>query len=519
LIYYEEMNAPPCVELRNISKTYQDSAKKVNNNISLRLQKGEILCIAGENGAGKTTLMKILCGLETPDAGDIFVNGKKESINSPLDAKKLGIGMVHQHFMLFPEYTVAENIAMGAEPKKFMFFLDDKKVRQNAEKILDTHNFAVKSAQIVNELSQGQMQQVEICRALANNARIIILDEPTAILTEQETVSLFKTLKELVSKGISLILITHKLREIKQICDRVAVLRKGELVGVRGAADIDEYEIARMMMGNNYSAAENEKKPEKTGSDGEAVIVFDSVTVKKRGQKRPLLENVTFQAKKGEILGFAGVGGNGLGVIEAVLGGFLHPSRGKILHNGKDISALDSRALRKQGLSYVPADRLRVGSARDALIEENLIINRRGEFSKGKVINKKAVREFAQRLADCYGVEGAKVNEKAAFLSGGNLQKLILAREINLLCDYIVFSEPAWGLDIASSNFIYKEINELRKKDAAVILISTNLDEIISLSDRIAVMYRGKIAGIFENEGESVKKLIGDSMQGIGVKE
>jgi len=512
------MDNPPCVELRNITKTYSGSNKKANNNISLYLKKGEILCIAGENGAGKTTLMKILNGLETPDTGEIFVNGKKERINSPLEAKKLGIGMVHQHFMLFPEFTVAQNIAMGAEPKKFKFFLDEKKIRENAEKIINAHNFAIESAQTVNELSQGQMQQVEICRVLANNANIIILDEPTAILTEQETFSLFKTLKDLVSKGLSLILITHKLREIKQICDRVAVLRKGELVGIRASADIDEYDIARMMMGNDYASAEN-KKPEKTSAKSESVIVFDNVTVKKRGQKRPLLENVSFQARKGEILGFAGVGGNGLGVIEAVLGGFLHPSRGKILHNGKDISALGSRALRKQGLAYVPADRLRVGSARDALIEENLIINSLDEFSKGMIIRKKALREFAQRLAESYGIEGAKVNEKAAFLSGGNLQKLILAREINKLSDYIVFSEPAWGLDIASSNFIYKQIQALREKNAAVILISTNLDEIISLADRIAVMYRGKIAGIFENTGETIKKTIGDSMQGIGIKE
>jgi simple sugar transport system ATP-binding protein len=513
------MDTPPCVDFRSISKTYPGSAKKANNNISLFLKKGEILCIAGENGAGKTTLMKILSGLETPDTGDVFVNGKKERINSPLEAKKLGIGMVHQHFMLFPEYTVAENIAMGAEPKKFKIFIDEKKTRQNAEKIINAHNFAVNSAQTVNELSQGQMQQVEICRVLANNAQIIILDEPTAILTEQETLSLFKTLKDLVSKGLSLILITHKLREIKQICDRVAVLRKGELVGIRNSADIDEYEIARMMMGNDYAAAKCEKKPEKAGIKGENVIVFDNVTVKRRGQKRHLLDKVSFQARKGEILGFTGVGGNGLGVIEAVLGGFLHPSQGKIFHNGKDISALGIRALRKQGLSFVPADRLRVGSARDALIEENLIINCRDEFSKGMIIRKKAVREFAQRLAENYGIEGAKVNEKAAFLSGGNLQKLILAREINKLNDYIVFSEPAWGLDIASSNFIYREIEALREKNAAVILISTNLDEIISLADRIAVMYRGKIAGIFENNSESIKKIIGDSMQGIEIKE
>jgi len=513
------MDISPCVELRNISKTYSGSAKKVNNNISLQLKRGEILCIAGENGAGKTTLMKILCGLETPDAGDILINGKKEKINSPLAAKKLGIGMVHQHFMLFPEFTVAENIAMGEEPRKIGIFFDAKKASRNAEKTLKTHNFDVRSAQKVNELSLGQMQQVEICRVLARNAQIIILDEPTAILTEQETASLFKTLKDLVSKGLSVILITHKLREIKQICGRVAVLRKGEITGIRSAQDIDEYEIARMIMGENYNASEKEKKPEKVNFPPQDVIVFDNVTVKKKGQKRPLLDNVSFQARKGEILGFAGAGGNGLGVIEAVLGGFLHPSRGKILHNGVDISALGIRALRKQGLAYVPADRMRIGSAREALIEENLIINRRDEFSKKMIIDKNAVREFSNRLVKNYGIEGAKINDKAAFLSGGNLQKLILAREINKLDDYIVFSEPSWGLDIASTNFIYKEIQALRGREAAIILISTNVDEIISLTDRIIVMYRGKIAGVFENTGSSIKEAVGNSMQGLGIKE
>ncbi|MDR2941873.1 MAG: ABC transporter ATP-binding protein [Treponema sp.] len=507
-----------CVELCNISKTYPGSVKKANNNISLCLRKGEILCIAGENGAGKTTLMKILCGMETPDTGEIFINGKKERITSPLAAKKLGIGMVHQHFMLFPEFTVAENIAMGEEPRKYWFFFDEKKARYNAEKALNTHNFAVKSAQKVKYLSQGEMQQVEICRVLQHNAQIIILDEPTAILTGQETRSLFKTLKNLASKGISVILITHKLHEIKQICERVAVLRKGELAGVRDTADIDEYEIARMMIGENYTA-ECEKTPERINTDAQAVIVFDNVTVRRKGQKRPLLENVSFQARRGEILGFAGIGGNGLGVIEAVLGGFLHASGGKIFNKGKDISSLGIRALRKQGLAYVPADRLRVASAREESIEENLIINRRDRFFKKMIIDKNAAREFSEQLAKDYSIDGANVNEKAAFLSGGNLQKLILAREINLLKDYIVFSEPTWGLDIASSNFIKKEIQALRDRGTAVILISTNLDEILSLADRIIVMYRGKTAGVFENTGAQVKSDIGNAMQGIGIKE
>lgn len=509
----------PCVELRGIGKQYSGSGKKANDDISLDLLPGEILCIAGENGAGKTTLMKILCGLETPDAGEIFINGKKEAINSPLAAKKLKIGMVHQHFMLFPEYTVAENIVMGLEPRKWGLFFDAETADKTAEKILEEHNFPVKRNAKVKDLSLGEMQQVEICRILHRDAQIIILDEPTSILTGQETNSLFKTLKSLALGGKSVILITHKLREIKQVCDRVAVLRRGKLAGVRGVEEVDEYEIARMMIGEDASLFEKprgyEKKPV---SDNEPVVVFDNVCVTRCGQERPLLENVSFSANAGEILGFAGVSGNGLGVIEAVLGGFLHPASGKILHRGRDISSLNIRALRNQGLSYVPADRLRVGSASDATIGENMAINRRHELMRGIFINKKAIGEFSRRLGKSYNIEGAREDKRCASLSGGNLQKLILAREINWFNDYIVFSQPTWGLDIGSGNFIMNEIAALKEKGAAVILISTNLDEIIALADRIIVMYRGRIAGVFINDDTSIREEVGNCMQGLGEK-
>jgi len=527
-----------CVQLRGIVKQYPGSRKKANNDISFSLQKGEILCVAGENGAGKTTLMKILCGLETPDAGEIFINGKKEEIKSALAANRLGIGMVHQHFMLFPEYTVAENIVMGIEPRKWGFFYDSKKADEQAGNIIDEHNFPVKCGDKVKDLTLGQMQQVEICRVLHRNAQIIILDEPTSILTEQETNSLFITLRELVNGGKSVILITHKLQEIKRICDRVAILRHGELIAIRDNEEIDEYEIARMIVGENANSgdadlgasanlgdadlsedAAPEKPPvqkEKKAHNDEPVIAFENVTVYRRNQKRPLLDNVSFDVRKAEILGIAGAGGNGLGVIEAVLGGFLHPARGKVLHRGKDISALNIRALRNQGLSYVPADRLRVGSAPDASIEENLIINRRHEFMKGVSVDKKGIREFSEKLAESYNIEKEGAGEKCSTLSGGNLQKLILAREINWFKDYIVFSEPTWGLDIASAGFIIKEIDALRKKDAAVILISTNIDEIIALSDRIIVMYHGAIIGKFENRRDAfTKEAVGNCMQGL----
>jgi len=502
-------------ELRNISKTYPGASKKANNNISINIKKGEIFCLAGENGAGKTTLMKILCGLEKQDEGEIYINEKKTEIKSVIDARKNEIGMVHQHFMLFSEYTAAENIVMGTEPKKYGVFFDSQKAIEIADKLIKDNNFSLNSRTKVSELTLGERQQVEICRILYQNAQIIILDEPTSILTEYETLSLFKTLKKLVNTGKSIILITHKINEIKQISDRVAILRRGELAGVFNIDNIDENKIAEIMIyeekiSNNFRYSRSfdpfvEKKID------EPVIKFDNVTVIRQGQKRPLLDKVSFFANSKEILGFAGVGGNGLGVIEAVLGGFLHPVSGKIFHKGKDITQLSIRALRNQGLAYVPADRIRVGSAVEATIEENIIINRRQELIKD-FRNKKKSMEYSKNIIEKYNIDTQNSDDKASTLSGGNLQKLILAREINWFNDYIVFSEPTWGLDITSSNYIKSEIDLLRKQGAAVILISTNLDEIIALADRIIVMFCGKVAGVFVNEGETVKEKIGKCM-------
>ena len=534
------MNGEYTAELRNISKRYSGSGKWVNHNISLGLCRGEILCIAGENGAGKTTLMKILCGLEAPSGGKIVINGNQLTIDSPLAAKRLGIGMVHQHFMLFPEYTAAENIVMGAEPRKWGIFFDAEKARAAAERVIQAHHFSIKPDCPVHRLSVGEMQQVEICRILYRNADIIILDEPSSVLTGPETAALFKTLKALAAAGKSLILITHKLREIKQVSDRVAVLRGGKLAGIHNTADIDEFEISRMMMGTapetaagideeapplppNFAISVNSPAANSRNAP-EPVIAFDNVTVLRRGQKQPLLDGVSFAVRRGQILGFAGVGGNGLGVLEAALGGFLHPASGKITHNGRDVSRLNIRRLRNQGLAYVPADRRGVGSALGACVDENIIIDRRHAYTRWGFLDQKAISAFSDALIQRYHI-AARGKDSAAFLSGGNLQKLILAREIEELRDYIVFSEPTWGLDIAAGAFVRREIERLRTAGAAVILISTNLDEILNLADRIIVMYRGRVAREFHNSARgmetdcpglsSLKEAIGACMQGL----
>jgi simple sugar transport system ATP-binding protein len=479
------------VELRGITKIFPGSQQRANDKVSLYLDKGEILCLAGENGAGKTTLMKILYGLLPPTEGEILAGGRRVEIRSPLDANRLGIGMVHQHFMLFPDFTVAENVVMGIEPVKGFVRYDFAGAKKLAAEVIDSHHFSIEPDAPVKSLTVGQMQQVEIVKMLYRRAEVLILDEPTAVLTEQETAAIFKTFRALADSGRSLVLITHKLKEITQISHRVAVMRRGKMEAVCNTRDIDEYEISRLMVGRevDLKVDRGRRPPPKD----EPVLAFRGVTVKRRGQELPLLRDVNFTVRAGEILGFAGVAGNGLGVLEAILGGFLPLSSGRIFHHGRDITGFNSVKLRREGLAYVPGDRLSVGSSSDATVAENIIINRRKRLSRGGLLDQRAVGQFTEKLLAEYSVSGGS-RQRMGSLSGGNIQKVILAREIVQYQDYIVFSEPTWGLDIASSRYMYDQMALLREAGAAVILISSNLDEILANADRILVMYRGAVA-------------------------
>jgi simple sugar transport system ATP-binding protein len=484
--------ADTVVELRDISKRYSAEGHWVNRHVSLDLRGGEILCLAGENGAGKTTLMKILYGLTPPTEGEIVVKGRKAIIRSPLQANKLGIGMVHQRFMLFPELTAAQNVVMGAEPMRFGVFYDAAAAERQVREVIDRHDFSVKPRTPVGDLSVGEMQQVEILKMLYRNVDILILDEPTAVLTDREIAALFRTFRLLAESGKSLILITHKLKEIKGISDRVAIMRRGEMIALRETSGIGEFEISRLMVGRDTERRGVQRR-RKSRATGKAVVTFEDVTVMKKGRKQPLLDRVSFTARAGEILAFAGVGGNGLDVLEAVLGGFIPITDGRAFWYDRDISRLGTRELRKQGLAYVPADRIGTGSAGEAGVWENLIVNRRRDFFSPLFLNRRKAAAFARDLIDQYGIAG-NADQKLFSLSGGNIQKVILAREIEQYRDYIVFSEPAWGLDIAASGYVYEKIRELKEKGAAVILISSNLDEILSLAGRVIVLYRGAVA-------------------------
>jgi len=491
------------VEMRGIVKIYAETGLRANDEINLTLNKGEILCLAGENGAGKTTLMKVLYGMEHPDAGTIAVMGKKVAISSPLEANRLGIGMVHQHFMLVDEFSVAQNVTLGKEPLRHGLSYDMRRAEDEVGAVIAKHHFSIDPAKRVGKLTVGQKQQVEIVKMLYRDVDILILDEPTAVLTEQEIESLFLTLRALADHGTSLILITHKLHEIKSISDRVAIMRQGMMVGDYPTSTISETEISRLMMGQSVSLAVEKLPYEK---EHIPVLSFEKVSLVRKNQERPLLNDVSFSANSGEILGFAGVGGNGLGVLEAVLGGFLPISTGRIAYQGKPLHRIDSYSLRRDGLAYVPADRLKVGSALDATVAENFIVAARKRYTKHGLLRRKVIDAHVEELLHTYAVKG-KASQPIGTLSGGNIQKVILAREIEQYRDYIVFSEPTWGLDVASSRFVHERMVDLRNHGAAVILISSNLDEILALSDRIIVFYRGTVvASLKENDVKKVSK-------------
>jgi len=494
------------VEMHGIVKIYHETGLHANDGVDLVLTKGEILCLAGENGAGKTTLMKVLYGLEHLDAGSISIMGKEESINSPLVANRLGIGMVHQHFMLVDDFTVAQNVTLGTEPRYGGIIYDLKKAEKEVAALIEEHHFSVKASNKVGSLTIGQKQQVEILKMLYRDIDILILDEPTAVLTEQEIEALFVTLRTLVTYGTSLILITHKLHEIKAISDRIAIMRQGKMVGDFATDSIDEKEISRLMMGQSISLTID--KVEYT-QEKMPVLQFEDVSVVRKNQEHPLLNAVSFSALSGEILGFAGVGGNGLGELESVLSGMLPISTGRVVHKGLDITSLSTHALRQRGLAYVPADRLHVGSALEADVAENMIVAARSKFCRNGILQQKRIEQHTANLLKIYAIKGTP-RMPIGTLSGGNIQKVILAREIEQYRDYIVFSEPTWGLDVASSRFVYDQMTQLKSSGAAVILISSNLDEVLAASDRVIVFYRGSIVAMLE--GDELNKVSKEEM-------
>lgn len=495
--------------MRGITKIYRETGLRANDNVSLEVYEQEIHAIVGENGAGKTTLMKVLYGLEQKDEGRIFLKGEEVDISNPLAANRLGIGMVHQHFTLIPAFTVAENVVLGIEPLKRGVFFDRRTATEEVGKVIDEHEFHLDPRTRVSDLTVGQMQQVEIIKMLYRKVDLLILDEPTSVLTEQEINKLFENLKRLVALGKTCILITHKLDEVMEISNRVTVMRKGSVVAVKPTAEVDSRELSRLMVGKSV-LFDFEKKERERGRD---ILELRDVTLKKKGQERPLLDHLNLTIHSGEIVGVAGVGGNGLGELEDVITGLRKIHEGRVFHDGKDVTNIGAIALRENGLAYVPADRLFRGSSLQSTIRENMIITNPRRFLKAGFFDRKKIQAFAGELTEQFSIDGAP-DVTIGMLSGGNIQKVILARELANKTDFIVFSEPTWGLDVASAEFIYRKILEIRETGAGIMLISSNLDEILGLADRVIVLYRGKIVTDLTNDGVS-KETIGEYMLGL----
>jgi simple sugar transport system ATP-binding protein len=506
--------ARPYLLMKHITKLYRVNGVLANDHVTFELEKGEIHALVGENGAGKTTLMRILDGVEHADEGEIFFKGQPAAINSPRDAIRLGIGMVHQHFRLIRPFTAAENIILGSEPISRRIFTDLRGAAEKIRELAAHFGFDFDPDDVVKDLSVSQMQQVEIIKVLYRNAELLILDEPTSILTQQQVERLFATLRDLVDQGRTVVFISHKLNEVMEIADRVSVMRNGQIVSVAGSSETNEEKLSHLMVG-----AENVTAIARSPKDhGRPVYRLEDFSLRSIERDEPLLCEINLSVHEGEILGVTGVSGSGLSELEDTVSGMMHGqahiTHGRILYRDEEVTSLDSRHLRQRGMAYVPSDRLFRGVSLSSSIADNMIINPPPGLFRYGLLQEKPIHEFADQLEKNYSIR-ADVDLPIGTLSGGNIQKVVLARELRRMGNFILFSEPTWGVDLAATSLIYREILSLRDSGRAVLLISTDLDEILSLSDRIAVMFGGKIVGLLDNTGGTGKREIGRFMLGI----
>jgi general nucleoside transport system ATP-binding protein len=484
-----QAEAPVVLEMRGITKTF--GPVKANDDISITLHRGEILGLLGENGAGKSTLMKILYGLYRPDSGSIFIDGEEVEIHDPKDAVSRGIGMVHQHFTLIPPLTVAENIVLGAEPRKGVS-LDIEEAVKATEELSERYGLVVDPRARVVDLSVGVQQRVEILKTLYREARILVLDEPTAVLTPQETEDLFSVLKELVADGLSIIFITHKLGELLGISDRITIIRDGRVVDTVITAETDERELARLMVGRDVllRVEKTEMKPGEPRLAAEDLVVLSNTGAR-------AVDEVSLEVRSGEILGIAGVDGNGQTELADALAGVRHVESGRVYLDGDDVTALGADDLQERGLAYVPEDRASKGLVQDFMLYENNSLKTYDgpPFSRWGWIFPKVMRRRAAENLRAYDVRPPDPDARAGSLSGGNQQKAILARELSGDPGVIIASQPTRGVDVGAIEFIHRQLLEQRSEGKAILLISLELEEVRSLSDRIVVIYAGRIVG------------------------
>jgi ABC-type uncharacterized transport system ATPase subunit len=492
-----------------------------NDNISLDLKKGEIHALLGENGAGKTTLMNIIYGLYMPDAGKIVIDGEETVLHDPNDAIRRGIGMVHQHFMLVPVMTVTENVMLGNEKTRTDFLhalapLDRKRIASEISQLAEEHNLKVDPLAYIRDLPVGTQQRVEIIKALHRGADILILDEPTAVLTPQEADELFDIMRSLTSQGKSIIFITHKLKEVLAVADRITVLRGGRVVGSTTPAHTSEHELASMMVGRDV-LLEVEKSEAKPGA---AVLCIEDLVVND-DREHPVVRGVSFEVHAGEILGIAGVQGNGQREMVEALTGLRRATGGRITLLDEEITHSQPRRITDLGSAHVPEDRHKHGLVLPFTVADNLVLDSYHvePFSRRFFVNREAIEENASRLVREFDVRTPSIETSAGSLSGGNQQKLIVARELShTTIKLLITNQPTRGLDVGSIEFIHKRIVQARDSGVAVLLVSAELDEIMGLSDRIAVMYNGRIVATVLARGADRNQL-GLLMAGAEVAE
>ncbi len=495
------MSEALALEVRNITKRFPGVL--ANDQVSLKLRKGEIHTLLGENGAGKSTLMNVIYGLYRQDEGEIFIDGESVEINNPHDAIARGIGMVHQHFMLVPVFTVVENMILGHEVTKGPS-LDLRGARRQIRQLSQDYGLEVDPDAVIEDIPVGVQQRVEILKALYRDAKILVLDEPTAVLTPQEVDDLFRIMRQLTARGVSIIFISHKLKEVLAISDSITVMRRGQVVGTTTPAETDEHGLAAMMVGREVILS-IDKAP---ANPGEVVLDVQGLNVRdERGVE--VIRNVSFQVRSGEILGVAGVQGNGQTELVETLTGLRGKDSGSITLSNQDVPSLNPRALIERGLGHVPEDRHKHGLVLPYSIADNEVLCTyyQSPFAQGLQRNEKAILSNAQKLIKQFDIRAPNAIVSASTLSGGNQQKAIVAREFSRPIRLLVVNQPTRGLDVGSIEYIHQQIVEIRDQGAAVLLISAELDEILSLSDRIAVMFHGEIVAVREASEASRSEL------------
>jgi general nucleoside transport system ATP-binding protein len=501
----------PILEARNILMIYEDGVV-ANRDVSITVENNSIHAVVGENGAGKSTLMKILFGIRQPQQGEILYKGRRVQIRSSHEAIRLGIGMVHQHLMLAPDLTVAENMILGVEPVRGRLFLDTRRAQAITEKVSEEFGLEVPPDRKIKDLPIGVRQRVEILKALYRNAELLILDEPTAVLTPQEAEHLFKTLLDLKAHGKTIIFISHKLKEVKRIADRVTVMRDARVISTREAAGMSEKDIAYLMVGRDISF---ERIPAPTAI-GEPLLAARGISYVNDENVR-MLKNVSFDVRAGEIVGLAGVEGNGQTELVRILTGLLPASAGQVHIRGTRVTGLSPRAIRETKTAHIPEDRMEDGASAEASLQENIIVDRyyKAGFSRGLRLLWKSITRHSQDLIARFDILAQSPRTPVGSLSGGNIQKVVVARELSSDPEVVIASQPTRGIDVGSEEMVHTLLREARDAGKAVFLTSADLDEVLKLSNRILVIFNGELVAHFTDTAAVTAQDLGPYMLGV----